>query len=128
MGIEDTDKKKKKAMVLVNNEIVINAVKEVLDAEGFETRQGIESCEEADIGFIGSYFMIPGILRHLRSVNCSLPLVLIENSKNGLSEDLDYDKEFYDVVQIDKYDEKEVHRKLTQWFSEGQGKFLAKGK
>ena len=115
---------KKTAVVLVNNEIVWNAVKKVLEVVGFETRQDVESCEGADVGFIGSYFMLLGILRRLRSINSSLPLVLIENSENKLSENLGYGEEFYDVIQFDKYDEREVSQKLTQWFSEGQGKFL----
>ena len=126
MQTKNTEKNKKTAVVLVHNEIVVNAVKKVLETVGFEARQDVESCQRARMGFIGAYFVFLGLIRRLRAVNSSLPLVLIESGENGLDEKPEYVKEFYDVIKFDKYDEKEVSQKLAQWFSEGQGKFLVK--
>ncbi len=124
MEINDTKQKKKTVVIIVNNEVILSALKKVVEGLGYEVRQGIESCGSAGFGFVGAYFAFLGILKHLRAVNSSLPLVLITNSEDKLNETPESVKDFYDIITLDSYNETDIKQKITRWFSQGNGKFL----
>ena len=123
MSTTSTDRKRTAALI-VNNEIIQNAMKEILEEEGFGICQSIESCADTSVGFIGSYFALLGILRHVRSVNPALPLVLIQNDNFLLDRDFEPYNDFYDVILLKNNDEMAIKEKFLQWFSKGSGKFL----
>ena len=118
---------KKKAVVLVNNEIILSSLEKILEGMGCETHRDIDSCREADFGFVGSYFALLGILNHIHAVRSSLPLVLVVSKEHDLDGDLELDRDFYDIVRLDSYDEADVRQKITQWFSEEHGALLVQG-
>lgn len=124
MPMENTDGERRAALLLVNNQVVRSATKKVLESVGFETCQDVDSCDRANVGFVGSYFILFGILKHVRAVNPYLPLVLIVNPEYPLSEDLELNKDFYGVIELDTPGERETSQKIIRWFSEGQGKAL----
>ena len=77
MSGDNTGRKQKTALVIVNNEIVSDAIEGVLEEKGYAVSRDVESSARADVGFVGGYFLLLGILLYLRSLNPSLPLVLI---------------------------------------------------
>lgn len=113
--------------MLVNNEVTRNAIKGILEDGGFEVRQDIESCREAVVGFIGSYFALLGVVRQVRATNLLLPLVLVRNGEYGLDTEFDLHRDFYDVIQVDYTNEMDIKQKVARWFSEGHGKPLING-
>jgi hypothetical protein len=115
------------AVLLVNNEVTRNAIKGILEDGGFEVRQDIESCREAVVGFIGSYFALLGVVRQVRATNLLLPLVLVRNGEYGLDTEFDLHRDFYDVIQVDYTNEMDIKQKVARWFSEGHGKPLING-
>ena len=115
--------RKKLAVVFENNEIVLNAVRKVLEGLGYEVRRDVESARHADIGFVGAYFALLGVVHQLRQMNALLPLVLIVNSDQKLC--LQSAKDFYDIIHIQTRDQGRVRDRVARWFSEGQGRFLS---
>ena len=115
------------ALVFVNNEIVMKAVKSALEKRGYEVRYDIESCAGAKLGVIGAYFAYLGIVKQLLDLNPALPVILIENNELKLDEISGSSKELYDVIKIENHDEREISRKIGQWFSQENGRRLEKG-
>mgnify|MGYP001569740475 CR=1 FL=1 len=115
------------AVVLVNNEIVLNPVRRVLERRGFEVRRDIESCGMADVGFVGSYFALLGILNHIRMLNASLPLVLIISREHELGGQLEAFRGIYDVIKLDEYSEAEIGQKVSRWFTKEPARRLVGG-
>ena len=128
MPIKDTDRKEKKALVLVNNEIILNAVKKVLEGMGYTVCRDIESSVQADVGFVGGYFLLLGILHQLHGISPSLPLVLIVDADNRLDGNEKLFNDFYDVIRLTNHDEREIAQRITSWFSEGPGKVFGQAK
>ena len=127
MQTKNTDQNKKGVLILVNNEIVLKAVKKTLEGMGYEIHQDVESCKSVDFGFICSYFARLGTLNQLRTVNYLLPLILVVSADHKLDGNSKSVENFYDVIKLDSHNETDIKQKITRWFSEGQGKFLIKG-
>ncbi|GEM_PF-2204593 len=119
---------KKTAVLLINNEIVSNALKSVLSGLGYEVSHDTRSCAGADIGFVGSYFAILGILKQIKTINPLLPLVLIVDSDDGEMEAVESTKDLYDVIRLKNHSEVEIKNDILRWFSEGRGKLQVKFK
>jgi hypothetical protein len=126
MQIKEANLKQKTALILVNNEIILNAVKGVLEGMGYTVCRDVESSAQADFGFVAGFFLHLGILHQLHGVNPSLPLVLIVDAEYRLNGNFKLIDEFYDTIEFNNHDEKEISQKITQWFSEGHGKLLVK--
>ncbi len=117
---------KKTVAVFLNNDIILSAVKKTLEGRGYQVCQDIQACAEADFAFIGFYFAMLGILRQVRRINLSLPLILITSSEHEWRDSLWSMKDFYDVIKVDGHNEIEICQKIEQWFCEGSGNFLSR--
>lgn len=111
--------------VLMGNEILMGAVKRVLEGRGCEVRTDLESCRKADFAVIGGYFVLLGVVNQVISKNPYLPLVLIDVPHASLN---GYGKYFYGIIGLDEISEMNAVEKVGKWFSEGQGKFLIEKK
>ncbi len=113
--------REKTATLLIGNEILLCAARKVLQGMGYKVQTDIESCAYADFAVIGSYFLLLGVVNQVRSINPSLPLVLIDVPHAALN---GYSKYFYGVIHLDGSSEMDAMEKIEKWFTEGQGKFL----
>ncbi len=116
--------RKKVAVLLVNNETARNAMRDVLGGAGFEVRQDVGACQIAEVGFIGAYFALLGVVRQVRAIDPLLPLVIVRNGDHELGTELELHQDYYDVIKLDYSNEVDVRQKFSRWFSEGHGKVL----
>ena len=113
--------RKKTAVVLIGNEVVMGVLESVLRRVGYEVCRGTETVGSADLAVITAYFMELGVLNQLRLANPNLPIVLITHSGYKVTGN---EKFFYDIVELDGRSAIETDEKITRWFLEGQGKYL----
>ena len=123
MKIKHNGQTQKTAVMLVNNEIISNAVKKILLSLGYKVSHDISLCVDANVAFIDSYFSVLGILKEVRVINPSLTQVLIVSGGHKM-ENIEFAKDVYDVISLDSHNEAEIKQKILKWFSEGQGKLL----
>ena len=118
---EKLSTKKRTVTALIGNEILLGAVKKVLQKMGYQVRTDMESCGKADFAIIGAYFLLLGVVNQVRAKNPSLPMVLIDTPHTALNGNGDF---FYDVIDLDGSSEMDSMETIEKWFTEGRGKFL----
>ena len=112
---------KKVVTVLIGNEVLLRAAKKSLQDMGYSVLMSIESCADADFAIIGSYFLWLGVVKQVRALNPSLPLVLLATPPYELN---GYSRHFFGVIELNGNFEMDAREKITKWFTEDQGKFL----
>ena len=111
----------KAATALIGNEVLLHAAKKALQDIGYSVLTSIESCAEADFAIIGSYFLWLGVVKQVRALNPSLPLVLLATPPYDLNGD---SRHFFGVIELNGNSEMDAREKISKWFAEGQGKLL----
>ena len=112
---------KKVVTALIGNEVLLQAAKKALKDMGYSVLTNIESCADADFAIIGSYFLWLGVVKQVRALNPSLPLVLLATPPYDLNGD---SRHFFGVIELNGNSEMDAREKITKWFTEDQGKFL----
>ena len=114
-------KNKRMVAVLIGNEILSSAARKVLERMGYEVCADMGSVPRADFAIIGSYFLWLGVVKQVRVLSPSLPLVLLATPPYELN---GYSRHFFGVIELNGNFEMDAREKITKWFTEDQGKFL----
>ena len=119
-----TTERIKKASVIMQDEILLNAVKKAAEKIGFVVAQDVSSTWQADFVIFDTYFFQLGLGNILKKESPQLPLILItregELSAKGLSPHID----FYDTLTVKDHNSSEMSRQITEWFSKNAGRPL----
>src|SRR5690242_11664540 len=90
--------REKTVTVLMGNEILRGAAKKVLHKLGYRVRTDLASCANADFAIIGAYFLLIGVVKHVKALNPLLPLVLVDTPHAAMNGDSRY---FYGIIDAD---------------------------